>query len=209
MMRCASSETSSATAMRMSPSAFTAIGQIAWGLPEIRKLAMPWLSSSAVTTRGFDVGGRGEDDARSGHYSTRTSTQVMSSCCAWAPAKTSTSRSIRSRSSIERQRPVLLDERRQPPIAKPLSRVIGRFGYAVRIQHEQVAGRQGNRDLLQQALERLSIVDLKAQDQPIRRERPDPRRCLRPAQADAAADSGRRARGSASGPRDRSPGTSS
>src|SRR6185503_6848327 len=47
--------------------------------------------------RGFDVGSRGEDDAGGRHYSTRTSTQVMSSCCAWAPAKTSTSRSIRSR----------------------------------------------------------------------------------------------------------------
>ena len=40
----------SATAMRISPSGFTVIGQSACGLPEMRKAGMPWLSSSAVTT---------------------------------------------------------------------------------------------------------------------------------------------------------------
>ena len=40
----------SGTAIRMCPSACTAIGRIACGLPEMRNAAMPWLSSSAVTT---------------------------------------------------------------------------------------------------------------------------------------------------------------
>jgi len=36
--------------MRISPSALTGIGHTACELPDARKLGMPWLSSSAMTT---------------------------------------------------------------------------------------------------------------------------------------------------------------
>ena len=56
--------------MRMSPSAFTAIGQIACGLPEIAEAVDP----VAVEQRGddarLDVGRRGEDDDRRGIHAT-------------------------------------------------------------------------------------------------------------------------------------------
>jgi hypothetical protein len=46
MIRRALSASLSGTAIRISPSEFTDIGRIACGLPDTRKLSIPWLSSS-------------------------------------------------------------------------------------------------------------------------------------------------------------------
>ena len=77
---------------------------------------------------------------------------------------------------VQRQRAVLLDQGDQAAVAEPITGFAGRIRQTIRVQHEEVACRDRNRDLLQQAVERLPLVDLQPEHQPIGRQHLQARR---------------------------------
>ncbi len=79
---------------------------------------------------------------------------------------------------VTRQCAVLLDQRNQALVAEPFACLVDRIRNAIGIQHEEVACRDRHGDLLQQAVERLPLVDLQPEHQPIGRQQLRARRCL-------------------------------
>ena len=71
------------------------------------------------------------------------------------PAKTSTSRRIRSRSSSNGRSRMLLDQAASRGVAEAVARRVHRLGDAVGVEHEQVAAAERQRHFLEQPLERL------------------------------------------------------
>ena len=70
---------------------------------------------------------------------------------------------------------MLLDERAEALLAEAVAGRVHRLGDAVGEEHEQVAGAERHRHLLEQPLEHLAVVDLQAEHQPVRGQ--DLRRC--------------------------------
>ena len=65
---------------------------------------------------------------------------------------------------------MLLDQLPQPRLAKAVVRLVHRLGDAVGEEHGEVARREGDRLLLEQALEHLAVVELQAEHEAVRRE---------------------------------------
>ena len=136
---------------------------------------------------GFDVGrGREHDDGR--HAGRAAAVPLLRPRVGQSTARSCRRAERRSRKGmhlaqhplaqlVERQRAVLLDQGDQATVAEPLTRFAGRIRQTIRIQHEEVACRDGNGHLLQETIERLPIVDPQPEHQPIRGQHLPARRC--------------------------------
>ena len=133
---------------------------------------------------GFDVGGGGEDDDRLVHASACASRRRRERFAHLLhPQQHHRHVVLLQRGSGERvdlaqdalaqlvggQIGMLADQAGQPRVAEAVAFAIHRLGDPVGIEHEQIAGAERQRHLLEQPVERAPLVELQAEHQTVRR----------------------------------------